>query len=166
MERLSNFNVWQVEGAGRILPHISNIFGLRADDLVDEQSLLWMRVDHLRTLSPLVSNGRLTSDSGSMIPTVRPDSRKLSPSTIKYNTDSRPLLEPPALALDSMAGSRQGDAVFDILRQPISAFDAVDGSRHRLRDVPKCCSPCGNQRVGLWLQAAMGGVGRNPTKPT
>ena len=45
MERLSTFNVWQVEGAGRILPHLSNIFGLRADDLVDEQSLLWMRVD-------------------------------------------------------------------------------------------------------------------------
>ncbi len=95
MERLSNFNVWQVEGAGRILPHISNIFGLRADDLVDEQSLLWMRVDHLRTLSPLVSNGRLTSDSGCMNPTVRTDSGKLSPSTQNYDTDSRPLLEPP-----------------------------------------------------------------------
>ncbi len=45
MERLNTFNVWQVEGAGGILPHLPNIFDLRADDLVDEQSLLWMRVD-------------------------------------------------------------------------------------------------------------------------
>ncbi len=42
---------------------------------------------HLQTLSPLVSNGRLTSDSGSMIPTERKDSRKLSPSTQYYDTD-------------------------------------------------------------------------------
>ena len=35
----------------------------------------------LWTLSPLVSNVRLTSDSGSMIPRVRTDSKKLSPST-------------------------------------------------------------------------------------
>ncbi len=118
MERLSTFNVWQVEGAGRILPHLSNIFGLRADDLVDEQSLLWMRVDHLRTFSSRVSNGRLTSDSGCMNPTVRTDSGKLSPSTQNYDTDSRPLLEPPALALASMDGSRQDDVVFDNSRQP------------------------------------------------
>ncbi len=61
---------------------------------------------------------RLTSDSGSMTPSVRTDSRKLSPSTHNYDTDSRPLLELPALALASMAGSRQDDVVFDNLRQP------------------------------------------------
>ncbi len=59
-----------------------------------------------------------TSDSGSMIPTVRTDSRKLSPSTQNYDTDSRPLLEPPALALASTARSRQEDVVFDNSRQP------------------------------------------------
>ncbi len=37
---------------------------------------------------PLGSNGRFTSDSGSMIPTVRTDSRKLSPSTQNYDTDN------------------------------------------------------------------------------
>ena len=47
-----------------------------------------------------------------------PDAPLVSPSTQNYDTDSRPLLEPPALALASMAGSRQDDAVFDILRQP------------------------------------------------
>ena len=39
-------------------------------------------------LSPLVSNGRLTSEDGSMIPKVRTDSRKLSPSTQNYDSDS------------------------------------------------------------------------------
>ena len=44
---------------------------------------------HLRALSPLVSNDRLTSDSGSMIPADPTDSRKLSPSTLKYDTGPR-----------------------------------------------------------------------------
>ncbi len=72
----------------------------------------------LRTLRPLASNGSLTSDSGSMIPTVRTHSRKLSPSTQNYDIDNRPLLEPPALALASTARSRQDDVVFDNSRQP------------------------------------------------
>ncbi len=36
-----------------------------------------------------------------------PDAPLVSPSVEKDDTDSRPLLEPPALALASMAGSRQ-----------------------------------------------------------
>ena len=36
---------------------------------------------HLRTLRPLVSNGSLTTDSGSVIPRLRMDSSTLSPST-------------------------------------------------------------------------------------
>jgi len=46
---------------------------------------------------------------------LRTDSRTLSPSTQNYDIDSRPLLEPPALALASTAGSRQDDVVFDNL---------------------------------------------------
>ncbi len=53
-----------------------------------------------------------------MIPTVRTDSRKLSPSTQNYDTDSRPLLEPHALAMASTARKRQEDVVFDNSRQP------------------------------------------------
>ncbi len=43
---------------------------------------------------------------------------RVSPSTQNSDTDSRPLLEPPALALASMDGSRQDDVVFDNSRQP------------------------------------------------
>ena len=45
-------------------------------------SCILRRDGHLRTLSPLVSNGRLTSDSGSMILTVRTNDRVLSPSNL------------------------------------------------------------------------------------
>ena len=83
---------------------------------------------HLGHHAPLpVSASGLIAEAGieaqymvsrSMIPKVRTDSRKLSPSTQNYDTDSRPVLEPPALALASVAGSRQDDVVFDNSRQP------------------------------------------------
>ena len=73
-----------------------------------------------RVAGPLYydSTGLFTRLGKNMIPTVRTHSRKLSPSTRNYNTDSRPLLEPLALALTSTTGSRHGDVVFYNLRQP------------------------------------------------
>ena len=44
-------------------------------------------------------------------------------------------------------------SIAPIFVHPTSAIDAVDGSHHRHRNVPKCCSPCGNQRVCSWLDS-------------
>ena len=99
MGRLSTFNVWQVEGAGGILPHHSNIFGLRAGDLVDEQSLLWMRVElsgngddaNFALLANLRLNGRTrTMTAFGRLAGIRV--RFVLSSHVKFQTETRPAL--------------------------------------------------------------------------